>query len=116
MNYPSESSSDSETFCWTCVLLVFGNTTIALLSTCYRLQRDDTAPWEQLQYECRIDWTREEKEILRQRSLEYMRSQPDDNTHYTDGSSDGTRVVATVVHKEEEIIIRLNDIRTGCCN
>ena len=35
--------------------------------------------------------------------------QPDDNTYYTGGSSDGTRVAAEVVHKEEEIIIRLND-------
>ena len=74
-----------------------------------QLQRHDTAPWEQLPYECRIDWTREGTEILKQRSLEYIRSQPDDNTYYTDGSSDGTRVTAAVVHKEEEIIIRLND-------
>ena len=74
-----------------------------------QLQRHDTAPWEQLPYECKIDWTREETEILKQRSLEYIRSQPDDNTYYTDGSSDGTQVAAAVVHKEEEIIIRLND-------
>ena len=60
-------------------------------------------------YECRIDWTREGTEILKQRSLEYIRSQPDDNTYYTDGSSDRTRVAAAVVHKEEEISIRLND-------
>ena len=64
-----------------------------------QLQRHDTAPWEQLPYDCRIDWTRKGTEI---------RSQPDDNTYYTDGSSDGTRVTAAVVHKEE-IIIRLND-------
>ena len=38
-------------------------------------QRDDTAPWEQLPYTCRIDWTREETEILKQISLEYIRSQ-----------------------------------------
>ena len=44
----------------------------------------------------------------KQRSLEYIRSQQD-NTYYTDGSSDGKRVAAEVVHKEEEIIIRLND-------
>ena len=74
-----------------------------------QLQRHDTAPWEQLPYECRIDWTPEGTEILKQRSLEYIRSQPDDNTYYTDGSSDGTRVSAAVVHTEEEIIIRLND-------
>ena len=48
------------------------------------LQRD-TTPWEQLPYECRIDWTQEGTEILKQRSLEYIRSQPD-NTYYTDGS------------------------------
>ena len=74
-----------------------------------QLQRDDIAPWEQLPYECRMDWTREGTEILKQRSLDYICSQPDDNTYYTDGSSDGTRVAATVVHKEEEIIIRLNN-------
>ena len=44
-------------------------------------------------------------EILKQRPLEYIRSQPDDNTYNTDGSSEGTRVAAAVVHKEEEIII-----------
>ena len=60
-------------------------------------------------YECRIDWTREGTEILKQRSLEYIRSQPDDLTYHTDGSSNGARVVAAVVHMEEEIIIRLND-------
>ena len=74
-----------------------------------QLQRDDTAPWEQIPYECRIDWTREGTEILRHRSLEYIRSQPDDNTYYTDDSSDEARVATTVVHTEEEIIIRLND-------
>ena len=75
-----------------------------------QLQRDDTAPWEQLKYKYRIYWTREGTEILKQRSLEYIRSQPD-NTYYiyTDGSSDGTRVADNVVHKEKEIIIRLND-------
>ena len=31
-----------------------------------QLQRDDTAPWEQLPYKCRIDWTREGTEILKQ--------------------------------------------------
>ena len=55
-------------------------------------------PWEQLPYECRIDWTREGTEILQESSIEYIYSQPDDNTYYTDGSSD--------VHKEEEIIIK----------
>ena len=33
---------------------------------------------------------------------------PDDNTYYTDSSNYGTRVAAAVVHKEEEIINRLN--------
>ena len=74
-----------------------------------QLQRYDTAPWEQLPYECRIDWAREGTEILKLRSLEYIRSQPDENTYYTYGSSDETRVAAAVVHKEEEIIIRPND-------
>ena len=74
-----------------------------------QLQRDDNTPWEQLPSKCRIDWTREGTEILKQRSLEYICSQPDDNTYYTDGSSGGTRVAAAVVHKEEEIIIRFND-------
>ena len=60
-------------------------------------------------YECRIDWTREGTDILKQRSLKYIRSQPCDNTYYTDGLSDGTQVAAAVVHKEEDIIIRLND-------
>ena len=50
-------------------------------------------------------WT----EILKQRSLEYIHSLPDDNMYYIDGSGDGTRVAVTVVHKEEEIIIRRND-------
>ena len=63
--------------------------------------KDTTPPWEQLPYECRIDWTREGMEILKQRPLEYIRSQPDDNTCYIDGSSGGTRVAAAVVHKEE---------------
>ena len=55
------------------------------------------------------NWTREGMEKLKQRSLEYIRSQPDDNTYFTDGSSDGSRVAAAVVHKEEEITIILND-------
>ena len=58
-----------------------------------QLQRDDTAPWEQLPYECRIDWNRGGTEIQKQRSL-------DGNTYYTDGSSNGTRLTAGVVHKE----------------
>ena len=64
-----------------------------------QLQGDDTAPWEQLPYECRIDWTGTDK--LKQRLLEYIRSSPDDNTYYTDSSGDGTRVAAEVVYKEE---------------
>ena len=39
----------------------------------------------------------------------YIHSQPDDNTYYTDGSSDGTRVAVAVVQKKKEIIIRLNE-------
>ena len=74
-----------------------------------QLEIDNTAPWEQLPYECRIDWTKEGTEILEQRSPEYIRSQPDDNTYYTDGSNDGSRVAAAVVHKKEDLIIRLND-------
>ena len=74
-----------------------------------QLKIDNSAPWEQLPYHCRIDWNREGTEVLKQRSLAYICSQPDDNTYYTDGSSDGTRVAAAVVHKTEEIIIRLND-------
>ena len=61
-------------------------------------------------YEFRIEWTREEAEILKQRLLEYICSQPNDNTYYTNNSSDKTRATTTVVHKEEEEIInRLND-------
>ena len=77
-----------------------------------QLEIDNTAPWEQLPYDCRIDWTKEGTEVQKQRSVEYIRSQPDDNTYYTDGSSDGARVAAAVVHKTEEIIIRLNDSAT----
>ena len=73
-----------------------------------QLEIDNSAPWEQLPYHCRIDWTKEGTEVLKQRSLAYIRSQPD-NTYYTDGSSDGTRVAAAVVHKTEERIIRQND-------
>ena len=94
---------------WTTEIQECHRLTLTQLEESTQLQRDDTTPWEQLPYECRIDWTREGPEILKQRSLEYIRSQPDDNTYYTDGSSDGTRVAAVVVHKEEEIIIRLND-------
>ena len=55
-----------------------------------QLKIDNSAPWEQLPYPCRIDWTKEGTEVLKQRSLAYIRSQPDDNTYYTDGSSDGS--------------------------
>ena len=55
-----------------------------------------------------IDWTREGRDALKQRSLAYICSQLENNTYYTDSSSDGTRVVTTVVHKEEVIIIGLN--------
>ena len=64
-----------------------------------QLEIDNTASWKQLPYKCRTDWTKEGTEILKQRSLEYIRSQPD-NTYYTDGSSDGTRVAAEVIHKK----------------
>ena len=74
-----------------------------------QLELDNSAPWEQLPYDCRIDWTKEGTEVLKQRSLAYICSQPDDNTYYTDGSNNGTRVAAAVVHKKEEIIIRLHD-------
>ena len=63
---------------------------------------DNTAPWEQLPYECRIDWTKEGTEILKQRSLEYIPTQPYDNTYYTDGSSDRTRVVAAVIQRKKK--------------
>ena len=74
-----------------------------------QLQINDIAPWEQLPYECRINWTLERRKILIQRSLAYIRSQPDKNMYYTDGSIDGIWVAAEIVHKEEEIIIRVND-------
>ena len=74
-----------------------------------QLEIENTAPWEQLPYECRIDWTKDGTEILKQRSLKYISFQPDDNTYYTDGSGNWARVAAKGVHKEEEIIIRLND-------
>ena len=74
-----------------------------------QLEIDNSSPWEQLPYHYRIDWTKEGTEVLKQRSLACIRSQPDDNTYYTDGSSDGTRVAVDVVHKTEETIIRLND-------
>ena len=75
-----------------------------------QLEIYNTAPWEQLPYECRIDWIKEGTEVLKERSLAYISSQPDDNTYYTDGSCDGTRAAATVVHKKEKIINRLNDL------
>ena len=39
-----------------------------------QLQRDDTAPWEQLPYECRTDWTREGTEILKHIHHQYAPS------------------------------------------
>ena len=65
-------------------------------------QRDDTAPREELPYECWIDWTREGTEILKQKALEYIRSQPDDTTYYTDGSSDGTWVAAALYTRKKK--------------
>ena len=53
--------------------------------------------------------TQEGTGILKQRSLKYIRSQPVDNPYYIDGPGDGTRLIAAVVHKGEELIIRLND-------
>ena len=55
-----------------------------------RLEIYNTAPWEQLPYECRIDWTKEGTEVLKQRSPEYIRSHPDDNTDYTDTGGGGS--------------------------
>ena len=66
-----------------------------------QLEIDNTAPWEHLPYECRIYWTKERTEVLKQRSLEYIRSQPEDNTYYTDGSSDGTRVRQLYTRKKK---------------
>ena len=56
---------------------------------------------------CRINWTREGTEILKQRSLEYIRSQPDDNTYYTDGSGDGT---VKVCFRDELGFLNCDDI------
>ena len=58
-----------------------------------QLRIDGSAPWEQLPYHCRIDWTKEGTKVLKQRSLAYIRSQPEDNTYYTDGSSDSASVL-----------------------
>ena len=65
--------------------------------------------WCAVKFSFSLDWTKEGTKVLKQRSLEYIRSQPDDNTYYTDGSRDGEGVAATVVHKTEEIIIRFHD-------
>ena len=46
-----------------------------------------------------------ESRPTKQRSLQYIRSQPDDNTYFIDASSDGTRVATEVVHKEEDQMI-----------
>ena len=46
---------------------------------------------------------------IKHRLLSYICSQPGHNTYYIDDSSGGTRVAAGILHKEEEIIIRLND-------
>ena len=71
--------------------------------------KETTSSWEQLPYECRIDWTPEGTEILKHISLDYIRSQSDDNMYNTDVSSAGTQVAPAVVYKKEKIIIRLND-------
>ena len=71
-----------------------------------QLQRHATTPWKP--YECRIDWTLEGVNVNTETEITRIHP-PDDNTYYTAGSSDGTHVDAAVVHKEEEIIIRLND-------
>ena len=60
-----------------------------------------------LAYLCTKIW--KGTEVLNQRSLAYITSQQDNNTYYTDGSSDGMRGASAIVRKEEEIIIRLND-------
>ena len=49
------------------------------------LQTKDTAPWEELPYECRIDWTSDGFYVVKQNALAYISSQPDDGTYYTDG-------------------------------
>ena len=66
-------------------------------------------PWEDLPYECRIDWTPDGIELVKQNALTYINSQPDDSTYYTDGSSDGNCVAAAFVHQDEETIMRLNN-------
>ena len=63
------------------------------------LQTDDSAPWEVLPYECRIDWTSDGSEVVKQNALTYINSQPDDSTYYPDGSSDGSRVAAAFIHQ-----------------
>ena len=52
------------------------------------LQTDNRAPWEVLPYECRIDWTPDGIDVVKQNALTYINSQPADSTYYTDGSSD----------------------------
>ena len=73
------------------------------------IQTKESAPWEVLPYECRIDWTPDGIESVKQKALTYINLHPADNTYYTDGSSDGNRVAAAFIHQTEETIIRLND-------
>ena len=49
------------------------------------------------------------KNWITQFSSKTRHNAPNERIRYTDGSSDGTRVMTAVVHKEEEIIIILND-------
>ena len=73
------------------------------------LQTYDSAPGEDLPYECRIDWTPDGIEVVKQNALTYINSQTDDSTYYTDGPGDGNCVAAALVHQEEETIMRLNN-------
>ena len=70
-------------------------------------QTNESAPWEVLPYECRIDWTPDGIESVKQKALTYINLHPADNTYYTDGSSDGNRVAAAFIHQTEETITRL---------
>ena len=73
------------------------------------IQTYDCAPWEDLPYYCRIDWTPDGIELVKQNAFTYINSQPDNSPYYTDGSSDGNCVAAAFVHQDEETIMRLNN-------
>ena len=69
------------------------------------------APWDELPYICRVDWSKDTSDTLCQRALMYISRQHPDTTiaYYTDGSSDGQHVAAAYVREEEESVRRLND-------